>query len=131
MSQAQSVKNANTYDLFMGYLDVVNDALDKHSETPVVGDLVSWVTNLSQSKKIGAAVYDSDPKSPFDYFTVRIADGKVQLDSRGKNEPDIDWRVSQEFLVEVNENRQEYIDNPLKLDLEWLKSRVGLYALTH
>lgn len=126
MSQAQSVENASTYDLFMGYLDVVNDALEKHSDTPVIGELANWIAELSESKKIGAAIYDSDPQSPFDYFTVRIADGKVQLDSRGKSDPDIDWRLSQDFLVEVNENRQDYIDNPLKLDLEWLKSRVGL-----
>ena len=126
MSQAQTDEDSNTYDLFMGYLDVVNEALDKHSDTPVIGDLAKLVTDLSESKKIGAAIYDSDPKSPFDYFTVRIADGKVQLDSRGKNEPDIDWRVSQDYLEEVNENPQKYIDNPLNLDLDWLKSRVGL-----
>lgn len=126
MSQAQAVENANTYDLFMGYLDVVNEALEKHSDTPVVGRLAKLVTDLTESKKIGAAIYDSDPKSPFDYFTIRIANGKVQLDSRGKNEPDIDWRVSQDFLIEVNENPQKYIDNPLNLDLDWLKTRFGL-----
>lgn len=126
MSQAQTVENTSTYDLFMGYLDVVNEALDKHEDTPVIGDLANWITDLSESKKIGAAIYDSDPDSPFDYFTVRIANGKVQLDSRGKNEPDVDWRVSQDFLQEVNENPEKYVDNPLKLDLDWLKSRVGL-----
>ena len=126
MSQAQTVEKTSTYDLFMGYLDVVNEALDKHEDTPVIGDLANWITDLSESKKIGAAIYDSDPDSPFDYFTVRIANGKVQLDSRGKNEPDVDWRVSQDFLQEVNENPEKYVDNPLKLDLDWLKSRVGL-----
>ena len=126
MSQAQPDENTSTYDLFMGYLDVVNEALGKHEDTPVIGDLANWITDLSESKKIGAAIYDSDPDSPFDYFTVRIANGKVQLDSRGKNEPDVDWRVSQDFLQEVNENPEKYVDNPLKLDLDWLKSRVGL-----
>ena len=126
MSQAQTVETKNTYDLFMGYLDVVNDALDEHSDTPVIGKLSKMLTDMAESRKIGAAIYESDPQSPFDYFTVRIADGKVQLDSRGKNEPDIDWRVSQEFLQEVNENPEKYVDNPLKLDLDWLKNRVGL-----
>ena len=126
MAQGQSVESANTYDLFMGYLDVINDALEKHSDTPVIGELASWIADLTESKKFGAAIYDSDPQSPYDYFTVRIAHGKVELDSRGKNEPEIDWRVSKDFLVKVNENRQDYIDNPLKLDLDWLKSRVGI-----
>ena len=92
MSQAQTVETKNTYDLFMGYLDVVNDALEEHSDTPVIGKLSKMLTDMAESRKIGAAIYESDPQSPFDYFTVRIADGKVQLDSRGKNEPDIDWR---------------------------------------
>ena len=126
MTKAQSVESANTYELFMGYLDVINDALEKHTDTPVIGDLADWIADLTESKKFGAAIYDSDPQSPYDYFTVRIADGKVELDSRGKNEPDIGWRVSKDFLMEVNENRQDYIDNPMKLDLEWLKSRVGI-----
>lgn len=123
---SEAIASKDPYDLFMGYLDVVNEALDKHEDTPVIGDLANWITDLSESKKIGAAIYDSDPDSPFDYFTVRIANGKVQLDSRGKNEPDVDWRVSQDFLQEVNENPEKYVDNPLKLDLDWLKSRVGL-----
>ncbi len=126
MTQEKSVESASTYDLFMGYLDVINDALEKHSDTPVIGELADWIADLTESKKFGAAIYDSDPKSPYDYFTVRIANGKIELDSRGKNEPEIDWRVAKDFLVEVNENPQEYIDNPLKLDLEWMKSRVGL-----
>lgn len=123
---SQQAENTNTYDLFMGYLDVVNEALDKQRDTPVIGELTKLITNLGQSKKISAAIYKSDPDSPFDYFTVRIADGGVQLDARGKNEPDIDWRVSQDYLVKVSEDPKSYIDNPLKLDIDWLKSRVGL-----
>ncbi len=126
MSEEQAKADQNTYDLFMGYLDVVNEALEEHSDTPILGDVAEMLTKLGESRKLGAAIYDSDPQSPFDYFTVRIANGQVQLDARGKNEPDIDWRVSRDFLVEVNEDPQKYIDNPLKLDLDWLKTRLGL-----
>lgn len=124
MSAVNETKN--TYDLFMGYLDTVNEALDEHAETPVIGQILSLMEKVGSGRKFGAAIYKSDPKSPFDYFTVRLADGKFELDSRGKDNPDIDFRVSQEFMVNVNENPQKYIDNPALLDLDWLKTRIGI-----
>ena len=124
MSGAQD--NANTYDLFMGYLDVVNRTLDEHSDTPVIGQLLSLMNKISEGKKFGAAIYKSDPHSPFDYFTVRLANGKFELDSRGKDNPDIDWRVSQDYLAAVNDEPEKYVDNPAKLDLDWLRTRLGV-----
>jgi hypothetical protein len=119
------IETENTYDLFMGYLDTVNEALDAHSDTPVIGQVLSLMKKAGSGKKFGAAIYKSDPQSPFDYFTVRLANGKFELDARGKDDPDIDWRVSQEFLVNVNEEPQKYIDNPALLDLDWIKTRLG------
>jgi len=122
MSEAALSKDP--YDLFMGYLDVVNEALYEHEDTPVVGNLLSLMKKVGEGKKFGAAVYKSDPQEPFDYFTVRMNGGKVELDSRGKDDPDIDFRVAQDFLVEVNEHPEEYVSNPAKLDLAWIKSRL-------
>lgn len=124
MSETKS--DTNTYDLFMGYLDVVNRALDEHSDTPVIGQVLSLMNKLGDGKKFGAAIYKSDPQSPFDYFTVRLANGKFELDSRGKDNPDIDWRVAQEYLTAVNDEPDKYVDNPARLDLDWLKTRLGM-----
>lgn len=121
---SQTVASKDPYDLFMGYLDVVNEALDEHDDTPIVGDLLSLMGKVGEGRKFGAAIYKSDPQNPFDYFTVRLSDGKVELDSRGKSDPDIDFRVSQDFLVEVNEHPKDYVRNPAKLDIDWLKSRL-------
>ncbi|MEJ2383550.1 MAG: hypothetical protein P8Y54_04045 [Xanthomonadales bacterium] len=119
------IETKNTYDLFMGYLDTINEALDTHADTPVIGQVLSLMEKAGTGKKFGAAIYKSDPQSPFDYFTVRLANGKFELVARGKDDPDIDWRVSQEFLVSVNEDPQKYVDNPAMLDLDWLKTRLG------
>lgn len=121
---SEAIASKDPYDLFMGYLDVVNEALEEHDDTPVVGDILSMMEKVGEGKKFGAAIYKSDPKEPFDYFTVRLSDGKVELDSRGKRDPDIDFRVAQDFLVDVNEHPKDYVDNPLKLDIDWLKSRL-------
>jgi len=123
---SEQAVSSDTYDLFMGTLDVVNQALKEHADTPVIGEILSAAGKFSEGKRLGVAVYKTDPDEPFDYFTLRIANGKVELDSRGKGDPDIAWRVSQDYLRKVNENPQDYVDNPAKLDLDWLKSRLGL-----
>lgn len=121
---SEAIASKDPYDLFMGYLDVVNEALDEHDDTPVVGDVLSLMKKIGDGKKYGAAIYKSDPQEPFDYFTVRLSDGKVELDSRGKGDPDIDFRVAQDFLVDVNKHPKDYVDNPAKLNIDWLKSRL-------
>lgn len=120
----EMTRERDPYDLFMGYIDVVNKALKEHSDTPLVGEVLSLMTRLGEGRKFGAAIYKTDPEKPFDYFTVRLADGKVELDARGKREPDIAFRVSQDFLVKVNENPEDYVANPARLDIDWLKSRL-------
>lgn len=121
---SKAIASKDPYELFMGYLDVVNKSLYEHESTPVVGNLLSLMKKIGEGKKFGAAIYKTDPNEPFDYFTVRMSGGKVELDSRGKDDPDIDFKVAQDFLVEVNEHPREYVNNPAKLDLDWLKSRL-------
>ena len=38
------------------------------------------------------------------------------------------WKVSQEYLAKVAANPQDYIDHPVKLDWDWLKSRISNLA---
>ena len=55
---------------------------------------------------------------------------KFEIQSRGKSEHDTEWKVSRDYLESVVDNPQEYIDNPAKLDLEWLKHRLPDAAST-
>jgi hypothetical protein len=49
---------------------------------------------------------------------------KLQLASHGKDAPDIDWKVSMDYLRDINQNPKKYIEDPWKLDVEWLKNRL-------
>ena len=100
---------------------LADDQLDGAIEA-IIG--AARTEKIGDGKKYGAAIYKSDPQEPFDYFTVRLSDGKVELDSRGKGDPDIDFRVAQDFLVDVNKHPKDYVDNPAKLNIDWLKSRL-------
>ena len=121
---SKNSESNDSYDLFMGALDVTNEALDKLREKPLIKDLVKLMDKHAEGRKLGVAVYSDDPSKPHDYFTVRVHNQSLQLDSRGKDAPEIDWKVSTDYLKQINEDPQAFIDNPLKLDLEWLKSRL-------
>jgi len=114
----------DTYTLFMGALDVSNRALDELREAPVIKELLPMLEKQATGRKFGVAVYKDDPATPHDYYTVRVQNHMIQLDSHGKDAPEIDWKVSMDYLRNVNENPQAYIDNPLKLDFDWLRHRL-------
>lgn len=109
----------------MGALDVVNEALQKHRDHALIGPLLQGGEKMLGGKKFGVAVYRDDPDTPFDYFTLRLTGGRFELLARGKESPDIAWKVSQDYLRDIVDNPQDYIDNPAKLDLEWLRHRIG------
>jgi hypothetical protein len=37
------------------------------------------------------------------------------------------WKVNVSYLQQVVDNPQEYIDNPAKLDFDWLRDRLKLF----
>lgn len=114
----------DSYEMLMGALDVFNEAMDKFRDKPVIKSVLSLIDKQAEGRKFGVAVYDSDPDQPFDYFTLRLHNKRLELASRGKDSPDVDWKTSIDYLEDVNQNSQDYISNPLKLDFEWLKHRL-------
>ena len=112
------------YDLFTGALDVTNKAIDENRDSGFYGALISAWDKYLDGHKAGVAVYDEDPDQPFDYFTIRYAHGKFELQSRGKSEHDTEWKVSREYLQSLVDDPQAYIDHPAKLDIDWLKDRL-------
>lgn len=115
----------DSYDMFLGALDVLNKSMDNFRDKPVLKDLLALVDGQTAGRKFGVAVYADDPEKPFDYYTIRLHNKRFEMVSRGKDAPDIDWKVSTEFLQDINDNPQDYISNPLKFDLDWLKHRLS------
>jgi hypothetical protein len=115
----------DSYAMFTGALDVLNDAMKNLREKPVVKDVLSLVDDQTAGRKFGVAIYASDPENPFDYYTIRLHNQRFEMVSRGKDAPDIDWKVSTDYLEDINSNPDDYISNPLKLDLDWIKTRLS------
>ena len=116
----------DTISLFTKALNVMNSALEAHQDEMPYSALLKATEKVMGDRKLGVAVYESDPGNPFDYFTIRFREGSFELDAHGKKDPDLAWKVSREYLEKVAGSPQEYIDNPLKLDWDWLKSRVDV-----
>lgn len=112
------------YQLFDAALGVTNKALEENRDSKILGTLISAADKVLESHKAGVEIYDEDPSKPFDYFTIRYLNGKLEIVSRGKSEHDTEWKVSREYLQDVADNPQKYIDNPAKLNLDWLKARI-------
>ena len=81
---------------------------------------------LFGDRQVAVGVYKDDPKNPHHWFTVSYEDSRFNVEEQGKGEADFKWLARQSHMEEVVENPDEYIDSPIKLDLDWLKKTVGL-----
>lgn len=112
--------------LFTQALNVINAALDANRERTPYKQLIDASERLIGGRRLGVAVYAEGAAEPHDYFTIRYSNGAFELLEHGKSGPEIDWKVSREYLQRVAENPKEYTENPALLDWDWLKSRLGL-----
>jgi len=115
-----------TYTEFLRALTVINEALVENREKMPYKQIIEAGGKLLEGQNIGVAVYANDPDTPFDYYTIKFENDQLQLVSHGKQEPDISWKVSRDYLHQVKENAAEYVKRPEKLDWDWLLDRLGL-----
>lgn len=116
----------DTATLFTSALNVINAALAKHGDDAPYEQMLAASEKLLGDRRLGVAVYAEDASAPFDYYTIRFRDRRFELVEHGKQEPEATWKVSRDYLAQVAESPQEYIEHPAKLDWDWLKSRLGL-----
>lgn len=118
--------NDDTVSLFTEALNVINASLAEHRDTQPYKAMLAASEKLLDDARIGVAVYKTEPSEPFDWFTICYRNGSFELVSHGKRDTDVAWRVSRDYLEKVAGNPREYIDHPVKLDWDWLKSRLGI-----
>lgn len=115
-----------TSALFNQYIDVVNRALGENRDRFPYKQIFQASEKLARDRDIGVAVYKGDPKSPHDWFTIRMDSGTFDVVEHGKGDVDVTWKVNQDHLQNVVEEPQKYVAHPARLDLDWLKERLGI-----
>lgn len=118
------MSNPSTYQLFMDALDVTNRAIDANRGQGAWGKLFDAVDEHLEGHRAAVGVYDDDPAEPFDYFTIRLLDGRFELVERGRGEHDSEWKVSRDYLQSLVDDPDRYIEHPIRLDLDWLTDRL-------
>lgn len=120
------MKTTDTVTLFAKALNTVNQAIDANRETFPYNLILDASEELEEDKRFGAAVYKDDPQKPHDYFTVRFRDGRLEFVSHGKSDVNYEWRVADQYLEELAESPERFIESPSLVDLEWLNARLFL-----
>lgn len=109
--------------LFERYLDICNRAIAQNKDNFPYQQILSVSKNVFEKHPIDLAVYDDRPKI---VLSLQFQDDKLKYADKVPADPKKAWRVNLSYLRQVVKNPQEYISHPEKLDLDWLKSRLGL-----
>lgn len=125
MTEARKTAPTETAALFVDYLNTCNTVLAKNKDEFPFDEIIAQANKILAGKTIGVSVYKDDPERPRETFTVAMTKGVLHF-VESKMRPNLTWKVKEEYMRQVVDNQREYIEHPTKLDLDWLKSRIGL-----
>jgi hypothetical protein len=113
-----------SYFRFVQALNILNAALEARRDMPAWRRFLSDCERELAGVNLGVAIYDRDPDQPYDFYTIRLHQGVFVIVSRGVNPDEIAWRVSRASLDDLVIRPSEYIDDPSRLDVTWLRRRL-------
>ena len=107
-------------DLFQSYLEVCNDALKQNKNRFPFKQILDAARTNAASRTIEVHIVDDKPKS--DIMMTLDADAiRAQSHADCDNcQCDAKWSVSKTYLEDVVNNPDAYIQNPAKIDWDWL-----------
>jgi hypothetical protein len=109
-------------DLFTRFIEICNKAIRNHSDEFIYKQMIGMGQSLWGNGSIDIAVYDDRPKG---VFSLQFRDKHLCTTRNAPKEVEKAWRVHLSYLEKVVANPEKYITHPEKLDLDWLKSRLG------
>lgn len=112
------------HTLFTETLGIVNEALEAHRDEAPWKGLLDRAGPRLEGLDLGVAIHENADPAPIDHYTVRMEDGKLAVTSRGERPATVDWRVSVDELRAIVDDRDAYIADPARLDLDWLRRRI-------
>jgi len=110
----------DNYQLFQRYLDVCNRALDMNKDKFPFKQILLPVQLSQSSKTIEVSIIDDLPK---DSYTLTVNGHHLVGNIHGQCancKCDGKWRIHKSYLEDVIRHPDEYIQNPAKIDWEWL-----------
>ena len=108
-------------DLFNQFLEVCNQAMEAHKDEFPYKQIWEAAEQLQREKGLHVTIYDDEPKGD---FQLRLQDKHIELLSDSEDDSGEGWRINKSYMKRVVENPEEYIEEPAKLDWDWLKNRL-------
>lgn len=114
--------------LFEDYVDVVNRALGRARNDFPYDRLLDLAERALGGRDVCVAVYARDPRDPVAWYAVRLRGDRFHRVDVGSVSPNdrVQWRVPVSHLEEVSRDPERFVAEPDRIDLDWLKRRVGL-----
>lgn len=114
-----------TQALFEQYIDIVNRAIQSNKDG-LYGKAARLWGKVVGHRPIAVGIYKGDASNPHQWYTVEFDEGRLALLGQGRTGGALDWKISEDHLEHVVADPHKYIESPVKLDLDWLATRVGL-----
>lgn len=124
--EPRQAENLSLDARFAEYADVISRAIGAHRQSFPYSQILRLADTLIGGKRIGMAVYKTDPNHPHAFYTMTFENGRFGMVDRGKVDPHMTWKIRESHIDEVIENPDMFIEHPARLDLSWLKNRLGL-----
>lgn len=107
-------------DLFQKYLDVCNRALKANKDRFPFKQILQAVQTEEEARTVEVSIVDDRPSSD---FMIQLKSDKIQAERHntcGNCQCDGKWNVRKSYLEDVVRNPQKYIDNPARIDWDWM-----------
>jgi hypothetical protein len=108
--------------LFRQYLEICNRAMQAHCHEFPYKQIWDAVERLQAGEPVDLTIYDDEPQH---HYKVCLRDKHIDLVKEEPEEMPEGWKMNTSYLRRVVENPQEYIEQPARLDWDWLKDRAG------
>lgn len=116
------------HTLLTGALRVINQAIDAHRGTSPWREIVEKTSGGRAPARLGVEIYEGEPPRIVDRYAIHAHEGRFEMIEHGLGEPEIHWRVSVDDLRRIIATPDRYLEDPSRLPLAWLETRLGIRA---
>lgn len=115
----------NNEQLIKQYLDVVNRALQTNRDRFPWKQIVAAGEKKWHGKNIGLGI-NADGQDEPETYTLEFVNGQFVYNGPGKFDTEYTWEADRAFMQKVVGNPQEYIEHPMKINWDWVKSSLNI-----
>ncbi|GEM_PF-917338 len=108
-------------DLFKRYVDICNRAMEANKDRFPFKQILGAAQNqASPAKNIEVCIIDDRPDAAYVLHFDHDKMSGAAHDSCPNCQCDKQWRITRSYLEDVIKNPDEYIDNPAKINWDWM-----------